>query len=122
MAASELRKRLNGGGIPAYAGMTVVGGNDGHGGALRLPTAVPSPAAFAASSRERWTRDSRLRGNDGTRGGNDGIEGGNDGHGGALRLPTAVPSPAAFVASSPLLGRGGYEIPAYAGMTVMGSP
>ncbi len=45
-------------------------------GALRLPTAAPSPAAFAASSplvgrggmrrwASKWGRDSRLRGNDG---------------------------------------------------------
>ena len=75
-------------GIPAYAGMTRPRGCVEGRGARRpapshstAPTAVPSPAAFAASSpligrggiwrlRALMRRDSRLRGNDGHGGGN----------------------------------------------------
>ena len=57
---------------------------------FRPPSPVPSPAAFAASSRERRIRAlARLR----------------------------VPALRDYATAS--LGRGGYEIPAYAGMTVM---
>ena len=122
--------------VPAYAGMTVWVGNDGT---LRAPIAVPSPAAFAASSplieREGFGAcaplDSCLRGND-DHGGRWGAEWipayagmtvrvGNDG---TLCAPSAVPSPRRVRGVlSPYRERGDSAlarlwIPAYAGMTV----